>query len=382
MCCTKQGEKVCHNFSQDINNPTAIVYGFNDYGYVNTIKCIKDTPEARANETEQSKTLDELLSGKYELWKKLSRDNKLVIYGSIINLFKIYGVKLTTIDGKIGETRKKFGIISNKINISEVSKTISVKESDIVNKLKVSSPDYKKALEQISKVENMEQLKKILSDYGFTNDQVVLNSNVILDVAKEISSIIIFAKFLFSNFSYSDSSNTIVKIMGIMSTKQTFGEIFSETNIIPRYYTLILQAILSSIQNGKFAVVGKYDMSSVPLNVINYIQSKPTDQSLSLCNVYSIALGKFRKDRVINAIEYVGLDEKMDLYCNPDKIKINNVDSNNIPLSESKGLNVLERTHDNYSKFYKEQADVAKKNMSSEIISDNILYNFIKNTYN
>jgi len=58
------------------------------------------------------------------------------------------------------------------------------------------------------------------------------------------------------------------------------------------------------------------------------------------------------------------------------------VASSNIPLSDTKGLNVLERSHPDYSSFAIEQDKVIQKNMKSEIVSDNILYNFIKNTYN
>ena len=49
--------------------------------------------------------------------------------------------------------------------------------------------------------------------------------------------------------------------MGIMKTKQSFNEIFAETNIVPRYFSLIQQAITTSITNGKFAVIAKYDMN-------------------------------------------------------------------------------------------------------------------------
>ena len=187
--------------------------------------------------------------------------------------------------------------------------------------------------------------------------------------------------FLFINFgySYNKSPATIVKLMGIMKSKQTFNEIFAETNIVPRYFSLIQQAIMTAITNGKFAVVGKYDMNSVPLDVINYIQSKPTDQSLSLCSVYGLALDKFRKDRIINPTEYVSIDEKMYMYCNPDKIKLDKVTSSNIPISETKGLNVLERSHPDYPTFVVEHDKVIKNNMKSQIVSDNILYNFIKN---
>ena len=384
MCCTRQGEKTCHNFSKDINNPSAIIFGFNNYGYVDSAKCIRGTPEAIANDEEQKKTLDEILSSKYEMWKNISRENKAIIYVSIMNLFKIYGVNLTTIEGKLGDIRKNLKDISNKVSAQDFGKNIKLKESDIINKVQVNNPEYINLLKNIDSMDNIESLKKLLLNYGFTNEQIVLNSNVVLDVAKEIVKVIMFCVFLFLNFGYSydKSPVTIVKLMGIMKTKQSFNEIFAETNIVPRYFSLIQQAIMTSITNGKFAIIAKYDMNSIPLDVINYITSKPTDQSLTLCSVYGLALEKFRKDRIINANEYIKIDEKMYMYCNPDKINLEKIVSSNIPLSDSKGLNVLERSHPDYSSFAVEQDKVIKNNMKSEIVSDNILYNFIKNTYN
>lgn len=382
LCCSRQGDNTCHNFSKDIKNPSAIIFGFNDYGYVNSIKCVKGTPEALANEEEQKKTLDEILSSKYEMWQKISRENKAIIYVSVINLFKIYGAQLNSIEGKLGDIRKNLRDISNKISISDFTKIVKVRESDIINKLNITSADYLKAIELINKAENMETLEKILANYGFTKEQVVFNANVLLDVAKSIAKVAIFSKFIFSNFYFSNSSQTIVKIMGIMKTKQSFNEIFAETNIVPRYFSLIQQAIMTAITNGKFAIIAKHDMNSIPNDVINYIKSKPIDQSLTLCNVYGLALDKFRKDRVIGVNDYVSMDEKMNIYCNPDKVKLDKLESSSIPVSDSKGLNVLERTHPDYPTFVVEHDKVVKNNMKSEIVSDNILYNFIKNTYN
>ena len=384
MCCTRQGEKSCHNFSKDINNPSAIIFGFNNYGYVNSAKCVQGTPEANANSEEQQKTLDDILSSKYEMWKNISRENKAIIYVSIINLFKIYGVKLNTIEGKLGDIRKNLRDISNKVSAQDLVKIIKVKESDIINIIQVNNPEYIGVVKNIDSMENIDGLKKLLVNYGFTNEQIVLNSNVVLDVAKEIVKVIMFSVFLFVNFgySYNKSPVTIVKLMGIMKSKQSFNEIFAETNIVPRYYSLIQQAIMTSITNGKFAIVSQYNMNSVPLDVINYIKSKPIDQSLTLCSVYGLALEKFRKDRIINPTEYNTIDEKMYMYCNPDKIKLDKIESSNIPISESKGLNVLERSHPDYATYVVEYDKVVKNNMKSEIVSDNILYNFIKNTYN
>ncbi len=382
LCCTKQGENSCYNFSPDIKNPSAIIYGFNDYGYVNIAKCVQNSPEAKKNELEQKKSLDEILSNKYELWKQIPRENKAIIFGSIINIFKIYGIKLNSLDENLGKIRNNLKNSGNTISINEFDKIIKVKESDIINKLNITNPDYLKTLELIEKAETIQNLKQILEKYGFTNEYVVFNANVILDVAKQISKVALFAKFLFNNWNFSNSIPQIVKIMGIASTKQTFYEIFMETPIVPRYFTLIQQAIITSIANSNFAVVSKYDINSIPANVINYVKSKPTDQTLNLCNVYSLALGQFRKDRAININEYNEIDEKMIMYCEPNKITLDKISSSKIPINETKGLNVLERSHVDYSAFVNENNQISKNNLKSEIISDNILYNFIKNTYN
>lgn len=382
LCCTKQGENSCYNFSPDIKNPSAIIYGFNDYGYVNIAKCVQNSPEAKENELEQKKSLDEILSNKYELWKQIPRENKAIIFGSIINIFKIYGIQLNSLDENLGKIRNNLKNSGNTISINEFNKIIKVNESDIINKLNITNPDYLKTLELIEKAETIQSLKQILGNYGFTNEYVVFNANVILDVAKQISKVALFAKFLFNNWNFSNSIPQIVKIMGIANTKQTFYEIFMETPIVPRYFTLIQQAIMTSIANSNFAVVSKYDINSIPINVINYVKSKPTDQTLNLCDVYSLALGQFRKDRAININEYNDIDEKMIMYCDPNKITLDKISSSKIPISETKGLNVLERSHLNYSAFVNENNQISKNNLKSEIVSDNILYNFIKNTYN
>lgn len=383
LCCSKKGEKSCYNFSNDLNNPSAIIYGFNDIGYVNSVKCIQNSPEAIASQLEQDKTLDEILSIKYDLWKNLSKDNKNLIYININNLFKIYGVNLTNIDDNLSLIRKQFINISKPISINDINKILNFSSGTIINKLQVNdNKDYNQIIQLLDKINNISDLIKLLSDNGFNKEQIIFNSNVTLDISKSIAKVALFSKYLFSNFSYTDNSNTVVKIIGILNTKQTFSEIFSETNIIPRNFMLILQTILSSIKNSDFAILNDYDINSVPSDVIKYIKSKPTDISMNLCNVYSIALDKFRKDRVIDINEYTTINEKIILYCDPNKLKITDITADKIPINESKGLNVLDRTFQNYPDFIKEQKYINDNNMKVDIAADNILFNVYKNLNN
>ncbi len=51
--------------------------------------------------------------------EKISRENKAIIYGSVMNLFKIYSAQFTSSEGTLGEITnlEKLEIISNLDNI-------------------------------------------------------------------------------------------------------------------------------------------------------------------------------------------------------------------------------------------------------------------------
>lgn len=379
LCCSKSGEKSCINFGNK-KNPSAIIYGFDEYGYVKSSKCIANTPEAKVNIEEQNKIIDDILSSKYELWGKAAKENKIIIYGFIANLFKLYNIQIKLIDTTLGDVRKQ--ILDNRISVQEILQVLPIKQNNIMDKFNatLTRPEYILIINSIDKCKNNDEVSNIIYNNGFTREQIVFNSNVSLDVTKAISVIAIYAKFLFSYYNYPNSSETIMKIMGISKTNQTFNEIFASTKIIPRYYFIILEAIIQSMQNSNIVIISKYDMNSIPLNVIKYTKSKPTDKTLNLCNIYSDTLNKLRKNRSININEYNDLEEKINFYCNPEKIPIEKINSTNVPLNDNIGINILERKNQDYTTFSNEYNKARKNNVN--IVSDEILYNFIKNTYN
>lgn len=379
LCCSKTGEKSCINFG-DKKNPSAVIYGFNDYGYVKSSKCVANTPEAKTNVEEQNQIVDDILSTKYELWGKVARENKLIIYGFLTSIFKLHDIQIKLIDTTLGVVRKQ--LLVKKISVQEIMQVLPIKQNNIIEKFNITlnKPEYIYIINSIDKSKNIDEISNILYSNGFTKDQIVFNSNVLLDVAKSISKVVIYAKFLFAFHNYMNSSDTIIKIIGISKTNQTFNEILSSTKIMPRYYLLILEALIQTMQNSDIVIISKYDMNSIPLNVIKYTKSKPTDKTLNLCSIYSETLNKLRKDRTININEYNQLEEKINFYCNPDKIPIEKINSTNIPLNNTKGLNVIERKNQDYTTFNNDYNKARQNNIS--IVSDEILYNFIKNTYN
>ena len=116
LCCSKTTEKSCFNFSANPKNSSAIIYGFNELGYVESVKCMKEDDASIKLFKEQNMTIDELFNDKYAAWRNLSKENKLKIFASVINYFGLLGVKLNKIDGKIIDIRKQME--ENKIYFS------------------------------------------------------------------------------------------------------------------------------------------------------------------------------------------------------------------------------------------------------------------------
>ncbi len=382
LCCSKTGEKSCFNFSVNPKNPSAIIYGFNELGYVNTAKCIKEDEASKKLEKEQSMTLDELFSNKYALWKNISKEHKTTILASVVNLFAIHGIKLEKIDGKIHDIRKQFEENKNKITMSDLNLTVPVKPSEINKNFIVNNEYFKGIVARIKKADKIDKVQQIVKDIGFTSDQILFNASVNLVYAKDITETLALVKEVMKNFGYDNNSVTVAKIFGIVGTPETFAEIMSKTTILPRHHQLIVDFILKTITGKKFAVVRTHTMNSVPDTIIKYLQSKPADKNLNLCNVYNDFLSQLRKDRVISNTEFNQYDQQIELYCNPNVVKIPDIKSVKIPVNDKKGLAVIDRAHKTYTEFVKEHKEVEKYNLKSEVVSDNILFNLIRNTYN
>jgi hypothetical protein len=376
QCCVRPGEKMCYNFGRE-NQPVALVFGYNNFGYVNSIKCGNDTPENRQLAQDQNKTLDQLLTVKYDKWSKISKDNKDLIYKSIINLLLPHGIKILDLNKNLGELRREFG--ETKISVNELNRTADIRENDITKRFIVDD-ESKVQLDLIDKLNNINEFVKILKNNGFSDKQVILNNNMNLDYIKGIVKTLLVSRYALINFNYENNHETLLKLTGIMNTNQTFNQIFGDTDILPRYYPIILQFVISTIQNNKIASVSNYDLNSVPINVIKYLSTKPMDSSLNICSVHDEFLNKLRRDRVLTNDDFLLYQNQIKIYCEPNKLSINEIKSDNIPLNKTKGLSVIERQYKTYDKFIKEQKTI-DASLKNEVISDNILFNFMKNTY-
>jgi hypothetical protein len=382
LCCGKTGEKSCFNFSTNPKNPSAIVYGFNELGYVNKVKCLKDDDASKKLEKEQSLTLDQLFSDKYALWKNISKESKTTILANVVNLLAIHGIKVDKIDGVIGNIRKQLEDNKNKITMSDFDLTVGVKPGDINKQFIVNNDFYKGIVDQLKKADKIDQIQKIIKSIGFTSDQILFNHSVNLVYAKDITETLALVKEVMKNFGYDNNSVAVAKIFGIIGTSETFAEIMSKTTVLPRNHQLIIDFILKIITDKKFAIVRTHTMNSVPDTIIKYLQSKPADKDLNLCNVYNDFLAQLRKDQVISNNEFNQYDQQIELYCNPNVVNIPDIKSVKIPINDKKGLAVIEREHKSYNDFVKEHKEIEKYNLKSEVISDNILFNMMRNTYN
>jgi hypothetical protein len=380
LCCSKTGTTSCHNFSNIAKNPTAIIFGFNNLGYAKTIKCIKDSDEANQLIAEQEKTVDDILSSRYEMWKKISKDEKMVIMNNFDKLLKINGVNILNINGKIGDIRQELAE-QKKLNFVQLTRTLYVKPSDISKFFKLSG-ELALKLDQVMKFEKIKDIQDFINKQGFNKKQVIFNTNVNLDYAKKITIDLMTAQEVLFNFNYKDNADTVAKLFSIMETSESFGEILNKTPIQSRYHTIIVEYLMKTIESGKYAVIQKYDMKSVPNDVIKYLQSKPSDINLNICRVRGEILQKLRRDRTINLKEFDEYDKQLEILCNPSKVEIKDIISNKIPIDSNKGLPVVERKHVNYDEFIKEHKQIEKYNLKTEVVSDEILYNFMKNTYN
>lgn len=317
LCCSKTNEKSCFNFSTDPKNSSAIVYGFNELGYVNSVKCIKEDESSKKLDREQSMTLDELFNSKYELWKNINRENKTTILASIINLVNIHGVKLETIDGKISDIRKQFEDNNNKITPSDLELTIPSKPSNINRNFIINNNYYRNIIQQLKKADKINKIQEIIINIGFTSSQIYFNDNVNITYAKDITEALILVKEVMKNFGYSNNSIVIAKIFGIIKTSETFAEIMTSTTISPRYHQIIIDFILKTIINKKFAAVRTYSMNSIPNTIIQYLQSMPNNKDLKLCNIYNDFLAQLRKDRIITNSDFIQYNQQIELYCKP-----------------------------------------------------------------
>jgi hypothetical protein len=323
-----------------------------------------------------------LFSDKYALWKNISKESKTTILANVVNLLAIHGVKVDKIDGVIGNIRKQLEDNKNKITMSDFDLTVGVKPGDINKQFIVNNDFYKGIVDQLKKADKIDQIQKIIKSIGFTSDQILFNHSVNLVYAKDITETLALVKEVMKNFGYDNNSVAVAKIFGIIGTSETFAEIMSKTTVLPRNHQLIIDFILKIITDKKFAIVRTHTMNSVPDTIIKYLQSKPADKDLNLCNVYNDFLAQLRKDQVISNNEFNQYDQQIELYCNPNVVNIPDIKSVKIPINDKKGLAVIEREHKSYNDFVKEHKEIEKYNLKSEVISDNILFNMMRNTYN
>jgi len=380
LCCSKKGSESCHNFSNIAKNPKSIIFGFNKFGYANSLKCIKDSEEAKILINEQSKVLGEILSTKYEMWKLISKENKEIIMNNFIKLLRANDINISNLSNKLGDLRQEIGS-QKKVDVSHIFRTLTIKPHDISKFFKLGKEAQLKIVE-IEQLDKVSKVQDMVKTSGFDKDQIIFNPNVKLEYAKKITSTLIIGREILGNFNYKNNVDTVAKLFGIVGVHQSFEEIMKETTIKPKYHSVIVEYIMKIIELGQYAVINKWTMSSIPDEVIKYLQSKPTDINLNLCSIRGEFLQKLRKDRVIDLKEFDDYQNQLQLYCNPSQVPIKDIKSNKIPIDEKSGLHVVEREHKHYGDFIKEHKEIEEQNLKTEVVSDNILYNLMKNTYN
>lgn len=315
LCCSKIGTNSCHNFSNIAKNPKEIIFGFNNMGYVKNIKCIKNSDEAKKLEAEQERTLDDILSLRYDMWKKISKDEKMIIIDNFNKLLKINGVNIHNINGKLGDIRQEMSE-QKKLEIEYLYRTLPIIPHDISNFFKLSK-DFSFKIVQVMKLEKIKEIQDYINKEGFNKEQVIFNDNVNLDYAKKIIIGLMTAQEILSNFNYKDNTDVVAKIFGIMKTNQTFNEILENTPIQSKYHNIIIDYLMKNIKSGNYAVIEKYDMHSLPGNVIKYLQLILPD--INLCRNRDDFLQKLRKDRMISVNEFKEYDKKLEILCNSNK---------------------------------------------------------------
>ena len=382
LCCSKTGEKSCFNFSANPKNSSAILYGFNELGYVNSVKCIKEDESSKKLEKEQNMTIDDLFNEKYASWRNLTKENKSRIFANVINYLLIFGIKLNKIDDKIINIRKQLEENKNKITMSDIMvNKIPIELDEIIKQTMNNSHDKNTMIEKIKKTDSIDKLNEIVMSLGYTKDHIMFNNNMDLLYAKNITEELF--KYI-DTFKIFKSNDPIIigKLFGIIKTNETFSQIMKTTNILPRYHYDLIESILKKIVDKKFAIVRPYTMNSLPGNTIHYLQSKPSGKDLNFCNVHEEFLLQLRKDRSITNDEFNKYLQQSYLYCNPNKVNITDIKSITIPINNKKGLAIIDRNHKSYDEFVKENKEIVKNKLVSKVVSDNILYNTIKNSYN
>lgn len=376
QCCSKIGENNCFDFAADPNYPLPFMYGFGEFGYVKYSKCLKESDESKILIQEQNMTLDELLGKKHESWKNMSNENKQIVLNSITKLLKYNNINLKNMEQTISLNELKIGDIRKQIkqNKNTLGKLVEIQSDDfVINKFILNSPSFRKKEKEIQNINQIDLLQNEikLMETG-AEQKIMLNSKMSLSMAKSLTLTILIIREMFKNFGFSNSLNIISELIGISSGSKTAGEILLETNILPRYHPVILKFIISAIENGKFATVTEYTLDSIPSKVISFSDAKPKDINLNMCDIYPIMLDKLRKDRLISPDEFITYEKKIILHCNPNSVPTENIKSNDYVVNPMTGLPVIQKKFNNFNEFVKES--------NSDVVSDNILFNFMKNT--
>ena len=385
LCCSKTSEKSCFNFSANPKNSSALLYGFNKLGYVKNIKCIKENEASKVLHREQNMRIDELFNNKYAAWRNLSNENKSNIYSNLINVLKIFGIKLNRwdINDKIINIRLKLEKqkIILKMRDFFILYKFPFKLGNIHLKFQVNNNNYNNMVNRIKTSDNVDKLNEILKLLGYSKDHIIFNNNVELTYAKNITETLVFINEVFKNF---ESNNPIAvgKLFGIIKTPESFSQIMRNTTILHKYHQTVVDFVIKIISDKKFAIIRSYTMNSLPETTIKYLQSKPSSSDLNFCNVHEEFLLQLRKDRSITNDEFNKYLQQSYLYCNPNKVNIKDMKSITIPKSIKKGLSIVERKYKSYNEFVKEKKNLVKDKLESKVISDNILFNTLKNTYN
>ena len=244
--------------------------------------------------------------------------------------------------------------------MSDFNLNIPIKPGNINQNFIVNHVNFKKIVDDIKKIDKVDKLNELIKTLGL-HDYISFNNNVDITYAKNIVETLVLITEVFKNF---NSNNTVEigKLFGLIKTPENFSQIMRNTMILPRYHQLVVDFVLKTISDKKFAIIRTHTMNSIPETIIQYLQAKPSSKDLNFCNISEEFLIQLRKDRSITNEEFNKYLQQSYLVCDPNKVKIADMKSVTIPINEKKGLAVVDRVHNSYDEFVKETKEIDKTN--------------------
>lgn len=335
--CCSQNNKKCFNFTSDPDNPTPVVFGTNDFGYVKDSKC---TPEYLSDlAKEQSKPLKVFLD-KIEDWKNLEEYEKDLFIDHVDDLVNYY----TDHDGDVQPTIEKKSLFyflgkinrlqsNRKINNIFTSQLRPLTKSLTISELKFENiipKETKNLINLIEESKGFKSIKEILKDSKIGNDldrnfNFILLGNLNLIKFSIIKLIEIKSLFIYVNANQKLLNIFMKKILNLENSNLNFYVLLKKVGILPSNFKFFLEKlvqILSDVTYIKIKSEGKYKLRKIimlsdkPVDAIKYtLNIFPTRKSEDLCLNYIPILVVLRGRRVITPTEYLRYKDLIDFEC-------------------------------------------------------------------